>query len=190
LRTGKTYDSAKLPCADEAKLLRALDQLAKVLPKTAKRLKRLSPEERHLHPGASKSALTAAERAMGKKLGSDARALLSAFDGGVIGDVVILGTEASGARGADELSAFAAAHDSYVPIARTDHDKVVFLTDEVPKLAGFWEGDTYGGPFRTIFYYDQVSGRLYGLNLLVYAPGLAKHPYMRELHAIAETFRP
>ncbi len=143
LRAPKGYDVHELARADEAKLLRALDKLAKHLPKTAKRLKRLSPEERQLRPGASKSALSKAERAMGKKLGDDARALLSAFDGGVIGDVVILGTEASGACGEDELTAFAAAHDSYVPIARTGHDKVVFITDKgAPLLHG---APGYGG---------------------------------------------
>jgi hypothetical protein len=66
----------------------------------------------------------------------------------------------------------------------------LFLNEEVLKLAGFWEGETYGGPFRTLFYHDAPSGRLYGLNLLTYAPAMEKHPFMREVHAIAETFHP
>ncbi len=64
-----------------------------------------------------------------------------------------------------------------------------FRGDTVPKLAGFWEGDTYGGPFRTIFLYDPHRRRLFGLNMLCYAPNMDKHPYMRETHALAETFR-
>jgi hypothetical protein len=66
----------------------------------------------------------------------------------------------------------------------------LFLGVEVPMLAGFWEGETYGGPFRTIFYYDAPSARLYGINMLTYAPGMDKHPFMREAHAVAETFQP
>ena len=128
LRTPKGYDAAKLPRADEARLLRALDDLAKRLPKTAKRLKRIAPTERHLRPGASKSAIAAAEKKMGVKLSADARALLKAFDGGVVGDVVILGTEAGGAKGADDIAVFAQAHDWDAPIvARTGLDRVVFL---------------------------------------------------------------
>lgn len=157
LRTPRTYDAGKLPVADEAKLLRALDKLAKHLPKTAKRLKRSSPEERRLRPGASKAALTNAEKKLGTKLGADVRALLSAFDGGVIGDVVILGTEASGARGADELTTFAAAHDSYIPIARTDHDKVVFLTG---KGAPLYRGEPGDGSYEIVRSFKKLDAAL------------------------------
>ena len=65
-----------------------------------------------------------------------------------------------------------------------------YLERELPMVAGFWEGETYGGPFRTVFYYDEPTGRLYGINWLCYAPNLSKHVYMREALAIAETFEP
>lgn len=68
--------------------------------------------------------------------------------------------------------------------------RTLFATAEVPMLAGFWEADTYGGPFRTIFYHDPRANRIYGINLLTYAPNLPKHVYMREALAVAETFRP
>jgi hypothetical protein len=57
-------------------------------------------------------------------------------------------------------------------------------------LAGFWKvaDETKGGPFRTFFIHDPSIGRLYGINLLTYAPGMDKHRFMREAHAIAETF--
>lgn len=71
-----------------------------------------------------------------------------------------------------------------------DFTRELFLGEEVPMLAGFWEGATYGGPFRTLFLYDPLKGRLYGVNLLAYAPAMDKHPFMREVRAVAETFRP
>lgn len=67
---------------------------------------------------------------------------------------------------------------------------VMFNGSELPELAGFWEGSTYGGPFRTTFFYDTSTGRLFGINRLCYAPNLPKHVYMRETLAIAETFAP
>ena len=67
---------------------------------------------------------------------------------------------------------------------------VSFMGAELPMLAGYWSGETYGGPFRSIFYYDESSKRLYGINWLCYAPNLPKHIYMRETQAIAETFEP
>jgi len=66
----------------------------------------------------------------------------------------------------------------------------MFLDEEHPMLAGFWDNQTYGGPFRTIFHYDPGRHRLYGVNWLCYAPELPKHVYMREAYAIAETFVP
>jgi hypothetical protein len=65
-----------------------------------------------------------------------------------------------------------------------------FLGAELPELAGFWEGPTYGGPFRTTFYYDAPTKRLFGINRLCYAPNLPKHVYMRETLAVAESFEP
>jgi hypothetical protein len=65
-----------------------------------------------------------------------------------------------------------------------------FHGEELPELAGFWEGPTYGGPFRTTFYYDAETKRLFGINRLCYAPNMPKHVYMRETLAVAESFEP
>lgn len=68
--------------------------------------------------------------------------------------------------------------------------EVEFRGERLPMLAGFWDQEIRGGPFRTIFRYDEATGRLYGINWLCYAPRLDKHPFMREAHAVAETFVP
>jgi hypothetical protein len=59
------------------------------------------------------------------------------------------------------------------------------------RVKGIWqnERDMTGGPFVTYFVRDEARGRLLALDLLIYAPGQAKHPYMRELEALASTFR-
>ena len=49
---------------------------------------------------------------------------------------------------------------------------------------------TFGGPFRTYFLYDPKRRRLYGINVFCYAPGMRKHPLIREVSAVAETMRP
>ncbi len=67
-----------------------------------------------------------------------------------------------------------------------------FQEHRLQVLAGFWEAQegTFGGPFRTFFLYDEAKRRLYGINLLCYAPGMKKHTYMRETLAVAETLKP
>ncbi|MCB1161415.1 DUF4837 family protein [bacterium] len=59
------------------------------------------------------------------------------------------------------------------------------------RLRGIWqnERDMTGGPFVTYFFLDEHRHRLLALDLLLYAPGMAKHPFMRELEALATTFR-
>lgn len=71
-------------------------------------------------------------------------------------------------------------------------DETDFAGRRLPVLSGFWEAKegTYGGPFRTIFLEDPESGRLYGINVLCYAPGMRKHPLIREAMAVAETLVP
>lgn len=58
------------------------------------------------------------------------------------------------------------------------------------RLQGVWqnERDMTGGAFVTYFFWDERRQRLLALDLLLYAPGLAKHPYMRELEALGSTF--
>jgi hypothetical protein len=62
---------------------------------------------------------------------------------------------------------------------------------EAVRLQGVWqnERDMTGGAFVTYFFWDERRSRLLALDLLLYAPGMAKHPFMRELEALATTFR-
>ncbi|UCE03805.1 MAG: DUF4837 family protein [Candidatus Latescibacterota bacterium] len=59
------------------------------------------------------------------------------------------------------------------------------------QLHGVWqnERDVGGGPFMTRFVHDPRRGRLYGVQALLFAPGRPKHPFMRELRAMLDTFR-
>jgi hypothetical protein len=77
-------------------------------------------------------------------------------------------------------------------IAGFEWDEAPLGGRQLPVLSGFWEakkGD-YGGPFQTYFYFDPNRQRLYGINVLCYAPGMRKHPLIREALAVAETFQP
>ena len=60
---------------------------------------------------------------------------------------------------------------------------------EAIRMQGIWqnEDDMTGGPFITYFVHDDKRQRLLAVDLLLYAPGLDKHPYMRELEALAST---
>ncbi len=70
--------------------------------------------------------------------------------------------------------------------------KVDFAGRKLLTLSGFWEAKDkdYGGPFRTFFLYAPKKKRLYGINVLTYAPGMRKHPFIREAMAVAETLHP
>jgi hypothetical protein len=59
-------------------------------------------------------------------------------------------------------------------------------------LSGYWQAKTgdYGGPFRTFFLYQPEKRRLYAINVLTYAPGMKKQPYIREATCVAETLVP
>jgi hypothetical protein len=74
-------------------------------------------------------------------------------------------------------------------------DMVSFKEDKLGpfqaiRMDGYWENsvDTYGGPFVSFFVYDEFDRRLWILDCVVYGPGFPKHPNLRELHALAETF--
>lgn len=58
-------------------------------------------------------------------------------------------------------------------------------------MEGYWENseDLFGGPFICFFIHDRVKARLWIIDCLVYAPGFDKHIFLRELYAIAESFR-
>jgi hypothetical protein len=59
------------------------------------------------------------------------------------------------------------------------------------RMEGYWENseDVYGGPFICFFIHDPLRSKLWIIDCLVYAPGFNKHTLLRELQAVAETFR-
>ena len=69
--------------------------------------------------------------------------------------------------------------------------KIVLGEHDALRVQGVWqnERDMTGGVFITYFVHDTRLQRLLAVDLIVYAPGLAKHPYVRELEALASTFR-
>ncbi|MCK4538647.1 MAG: DUF4837 family protein [Candidatus Krumholzibacteria bacterium] len=58
-------------------------------------------------------------------------------------------------------------------------------------MDGYWENseDTFGGPFSSFFIYDRSRKRLWIVDCVVYGPGFNKHTLLRELKAVAETFK-
>ncbi len=46
-----------------------------------------------------------------------------------------------------------------------------------------------GGPFVNYTFYDQASGRIYMIDGMLFAPGFSKRDFLRQLEAIAHTFR-
>jgi hypothetical protein len=60
------------------------------------------------------------------------------------------------------------------------------------RMSGYWYNDEYsmaGGFYETYFIWDKEEKLLWAVDGLVYAPGREKTSLVRELHAIAETFR-
>jgi hypothetical protein len=77
-----------------------------------------------------------------------------------------------------------------------DSTRVAFSLDrlgDLPavRMEGYWSNSKSlaGGYYKTYFVFEEVERLLWVVDLLVYAPGLPKHPHFRELLAIAETFR-
>lgn len=71
-------------------------------------------------------------------------------------------------------------------------DKVVDFNGRYAiRLDGVWQNDEFimGGPFRTYGFYNESDGRLYWIDLAVFAPGERKYQYLRQLDGIASTFR-
>jgi hypothetical protein len=63
-----------------------------------------------------------------------------------------------------------------------------FAGRDAVKLDGIWQNDKHvnGGPFRSYCFTE--GGRLYLIDMVLFAPGDDKLPYLRELEAIAMTF--
>jgi hypothetical protein len=59
------------------------------------------------------------------------------------------------------------------------------------EMSGYWASSrsVAGGYYRTYFVYEPAERLLWAVDLLVFAPGLPKHPLLRELLSIADTFR-
>lgn len=76
----------------------------------------------------------------------------------------------------------------YIEADMTETVESSFQGRKAIKIVGVWQNEKHmnGGPFRTYCFIDE--GRFYLLDVLVYAPGIDKIPYMRELEAIALTF--
>jgi len=68
--------------------------------------------------------------------------------------------------------------------------EIEFAGQPCVQLSGSWASLVIdgGGPFFSFFIGDTKRGRLYCLDILVFAPGMEKMPFMREMRAIAETF--
>ena len=155
-------DSAQLRRRDSSRTRtkrasRALDKLAKRLPKTAKRLKRLSPEQRPPAAGSVQVGDDEGRADDGHEAGRRRTSVVERvrrWRDWRRGDPR---DEARAARGADELTAFAAAHDGYLPIARTDHDKGVFVTD---KGAPLYRGEPGGGSYEVIRSFKSLDAAL------------------------------
>lgn len=60
------------------------------------------------------------------------------------------------------------------------------------EMYGLWEINSKGagGPFHAIAFWDEASKRIYLIDLVLYAPGRRKEPWLRRLDLIADTFRP
>lgn len=59
------------------------------------------------------------------------------------------------------------------------------------QLDGIWQNKklVVGGPFRSIGFYNKSDGRIYLIDCAVLAPGRKKWPFMRQLIAMANTFK-
>jgi len=71
---------------------------------------------------------------------------------------------------------------------RTTSREVMFQGRKALKLSGVWQNDKYviGGPFITYCFLEK--GRLYLLDGVVFAPGMNKGPWLRQVEAMMLTF--
>ena len=77
-----------------------------------------------------------------------------------------------------------------------DRERTVFEPaklgpNDAIRMSGYWFNDeeVLGGYYETYFIFDRRADLLWAVDLLVLAPGKPKHPLVRELRALAETFR-
>ncbi len=69
--------------------------------------------------------------------------------------------------------------------------EVEFAGRRALMLQGLWENNKKiaGGPFRSFTFYDEDTKRIYTVDMAVFAPGMEKEPYIRQLEVMARTFR-
>ncbi|MBL7074501.1 DUF4837 family protein [candidate division KSB1 bacterium] len=77
-------------------------------------------------------------------------------------------------------------NDEFLKIEPTE-----FLGREAIRISGLWhlKDGVGGGPFRTYGFYDENSGRVYMIDLAVFAPAWRKEPLLRQLEIMARTFK-
>jgi hypothetical protein len=106
-------------------------------------------------------------------------------------------------EGGVSLADSSALYDIRADLAWKMYDKDVMRRDivffdsdylgeyEAVRMDGYWENSEglYGGPYSCFFVYDGIRSRLWIIDTLVYGPGFDKHPLLRELRAVAETFK-
>ncbi len=71
-------------------------------------------------------------------------------------------------------------------------EAVEFAGRPAVRLSGWWGNRQLvgGGPFRTYCFFEPSQGRVYVIDVSLFAPGLDKVPLMRNLDAVAHTFAP
>ncbi len=77
-----------------------------------------------------------------------------------------------------------------------DSTRVTFEYSKLDKypaieMSGYWSSSSSiaGGFYRTFFVFEERERLVWAIDLVVFAPGMPKHVYFRELQALAETFR-
>ncbi len=100
-----------------------------------------------------------------------------------------------------------ALNEEYITSIRDSLGKIYFEGDRVSKkdtyakfenfkqypaltLRGIWQNDTHyiGGPFKSYTIFDEASGQIYIIDMLVTAPGERKKPFLDQLDVMARTF--
>jgi hypothetical protein len=73
--------------------------------------------------------------------------------------------------------------------ASTTVSEVTFQGRKAVRIEGLWQNEKHliGGPFFTLCFVDK--GRLYLLDGVVFAPGMDKSPWLRQLEAVMLTFK-
>jgi hypothetical protein len=71
-------------------------------------------------------------------------------------------------------------------------DSVQFAGRPAVRLSGWWANTELvgGGPFRTYCFFEPSQGRVYVIDVSLFAPGQDKVALMRNLDAVAHTFAP